>query len=342
MRNPALPFLLLLWAAGCRPSAAPAAEPAFYHWRSSAEFSPAQRAYLDSLGAGHLYLRLMDLDWPEGASSPAPVSVVALDTAQPLPLPWTGVVFITNRAMLRLSEGGVEELAANLARKVRRLCGPLRPAGLQLDCDWSEQSRAKYFRLLKALRQAWGEPLSLSATIRLHQVKYASRTGVPPVDRGMLMFYNMGDLRDPATENSIFDAAAAEKYLYGFDGYPLPLDVALPAFSWGVLLRQGRPVHLFHGLRESDLLGLAPGRLRREAENRFVAQEASFLQGQALYPGDQLRLERSGPPQLFEAARMLAPHLPPAKRHIAFYHLCPETPEEYPYETLQAVCRLFD
>jgi hypothetical protein len=76
--------------------------------------------------------------------------------------------------------------------------------------------------------------------------QYRERTGVPPVDRGMLMFYNMGKLSAEPGARSIYDADAAERYLARVGEYPLPLDLALPIWSWTVQVRDGaiaRPRH---------------------------------------------------------------------------------------------------
>ena len=45
----------------------------------------------------------------------------------------------------------------------------------------------------------------MSATIRLHQVKYRADTGVPPVDRGMLMAYNLLPPDQAGERSSILD-----------------------------------------------------------------------------------------------------------------------------------------
>ena len=79
----------------------------------------------------------------------------------------------------------------------------------------------------------------LSATIRLHQVKYREETGVPPVDYGVLMYYNMGHISAMGA-NSIYDRSTALRYLGKLREYPLPLDIALPMFAWGVHSADGQ------------------------------------------------------------------------------------------------------
>ncbi|MBQ5638620.1 MAG: hypothetical protein IIV06_06170, partial [Alistipes sp.] len=63
----------------------------------------------------------------------------------------------------------------------------------------------------------------------LHQLQETP----PPADRGVLMLYNTGALKDPKTHNSILDIEDVKPYLR-VSTYPLPLDYAYPAFGWGV------------------------------------------------------------------------------------------------------------
>ena len=87
---------------------------------------------------------------------------------------------------------------------------------LQIDCDWTESTRDKYFHLLSTLRNELERNKQIiSATIRLHQVKYAAITGIPPVHRGMLMYYNMGKI-NATDNNSVYDKKIAEKYISSY------------------------------------------------------------------------------------------------------------------------------
>jgi len=127
-----------------------------------------------------------------------------------------------------------DELETFIARIITK-CSVVNYKEMQIDCDWTEQSKNMYFDFLKILKKKLGAAKKLSATIRLYQYKYRDKAGVPPVDKGMLMMYNMGNVKDFNTVNSIFDNSTAEKYIDGVAAYPLPLDFALPAFSWAVV-----------------------------------------------------------------------------------------------------------
>ncbi len=96
--------------------------------------------------------------------------------------------------------------------------------------------------------------IAVSATLRLHQIKYHQKTGVPPVRKGILMFYNMGSPTRMDVQNSMLDLDIAKQYIGNLESYPLPLDVALPLFSWGVLFHHQHFIMLVNNLREQDLL----------------------------------------------------------------------------------------
>lgn len=178
-------------------------------------------------------------------------------------------------------------------------------------------------------------PSSLSATIRLHQLKFFEKTGIPPVDRGMLMFYNMGDLEAWETENSILDPAAGKKYLTPDARYPLPLDFALPLFRWGVLFRDGQLFKLINNLGEKDLQDTL--RFTPITSGRFLVKKSTYLQGYYLYEDDLIRLESVKTGQLEAAAALLGKMFPPAERTVGFYHLDSGLVRGFPAKNLEKV-----
>ncbi|MEZ4901823.1 MAG: hypothetical protein R2822_08725 [Spirosomataceae bacterium] len=48
---------------------------------------------------------------------------------------------------------------------------------VQIDCDWTVATKAKYFRLLQQISALLPPSVILSATIRLHQIKFYRTTG---------------------------------------------------------------------------------------------------------------------------------------------------------------------
>jgi len=336
--------LILIFAAfllvSCRPEP-PHITPAFYHWQTRLALTAAERAHLDALDARRVYVKFFDVTWQEGGGAVA-VAQLQVDTARLQGLEIVPTVFLTVETMERLDEAGIDDLAGKISDKLFFLAGQL-PAAVaikevQLDCDWTEGTQLRYFRLLEGLRPRLHQRgLRLSATIRLHQVRYFERTGVPPVDRGMLMFYNMGEVRHWATDNSILSIEAAAPYLERLDRYPLPLDLVLPAFAWGVVFREGRMVRLINELRPAALSDSS--RFVKIAPHRFEVLKSTYLNGYYLYGGDRIRTETVEADLLEKSAALLAPYFRGRHLHLAFYHLDTTTIKYLTHEQLEGVIR---
>lgn len=325
----------------------PAPSPAFYHWKTQLQLTQAERTYLDSIGANKLYVKFFDVDWDASTSQPVPLATIEMDTSRLSGITIVPAVFITNRTLLNLPMPQVDTLAELIFKKILSLEYRL-PQEVQFDCDWTPQTQVKYFALLASFRlhcsrhpSTATRPPSLSATIRLHQLKYFEKTGVPPVDRGMLMCYNMGDLEDWETENSILDLAATKTYLpeNASVKYPIPLDFALPLFRWGVLFRDGRLIKLLNDLGAADLQDTS--RFTKIATNRYVATKSTYLRAHYLYEGDQLRLEGVSSEALQELAKLLGGSSSDNPITVSFYHLDTSVMHLFPKEKIREALRQF-
>ncbi|MBP7865654.1 MAG: hypothetical protein KA419_06860 [Acidobacteria bacterium] len=314
MKRSAFPAALLLAAAllpaaaGCAP--APAARRAFFYWRTVFVLSEGERAVLQDRGVSRLYLRFFDVTWDAASGRALPAGRLVWRDAPPPGIEIVPVVFLRNEVF------GHAPDPAELAGRVWKLAGSLAAGAgvvfreLQVDCDWTDGTRTAFFafcRALKALGAASGTRLSV--TVRLHQVKYRDRTGVPPADRALLMFYNVGRIEADPRRPSIFNPEDAARYTPFLEGYPLPLDAALAVFSWAVHGRAGRVVGLIEKVSVPDLD--ASPFLRRTAPGRYTAAEPAFFRGAYLMQGDTLALEASTPALAREAAELLSKHFRP-------------------------------
>ena len=114
---------------------------------------------------------------------------------------------------------------------------------IQIDCDWTASTQKAYFNFLEKLRvKAKAKQIKLSATIRLHQLSMTP----PPVDRGILMMYNTGDVKQLSCQKPILDMKDVAPYIQHLASYPLPLSAAYPLFSWRILFREGKFVGIMH------------------------------------------------------------------------------------------------
>ena len=336
-------FLLTSLANACR-NGETAIRPAVYHWESDFSPTPEELQWLDEQHIQRIYLRLFDIDWDESLQAAVPVGVLqAPDTVPRIDREIVPTFFITNRSFQHLSEVETDSLALRLVRKAQTKLHEQLGASIvpewQFDCDWTESTQDRYFQFLETMGKTLGpEGVAISATIRLHQVKYYRRTGVPPVDRGMLMFYNMGEVDNPETANSILDLQTAGDYYYNFDTYPLPLDLALPLFRWGVVFRDGKMVRLINNLSGPDLADSS--RFVFRDTTHVEVRKSTYLDGYYLYAGDAIRLEWVAAGQLWAAARDLRRVLNRPPEWVSFYHLAPETIKNYSHEELETIFHL--
>lgn len=339
--NPLHPlYILLLFCFSCQPEPC-ASRLAFYHWKTS--FSPDSLAntYLEKLLAERLYLRLFDVDWDPNLQAPYPKAVAQFHTEPNASLETVPTLYITNRTMINCSPEQVEELVHRVKQKIAERLPFSSIPEVQIDCDWTERSQQAYFTFLRKLQEELPEHVALSATLRLHQYRWPEKTGVPPVDRTMLMYYNMGDLEDWSEPNSILNLDKAEAYLQHTNEYPLPIDIALPLFRWGVLFRHGKMIKLINGLATERVLA-AGGQPIDEQQSRFSIPESTYLDGYYLYAGDEIRLEWISPEDLMDAAEQLQVLACKGQRYLAFYHLDSMLLHDFPVLSLRSVQQVLD
>lgn len=296
-----------------------AVEPSFYYWKSTFQLSDGQLDTLRQLKVGRLYVKFFDVVWQGRAVPEAETRFV---TRPPEDLDIVPTVFITNTTLVHLPQDEVDELAEKITSKVLRMAGNNlgRPVTeVQVDCDWNQTTREKFFQLVRGIRSRLGERnIKLSATIRLHQIKYKNQTGVPPADRGMLMAYNVETVQKRITQNSIFNSEIVKDYTANIDRYPLPLDVALPIFSWGVVFQGDRFIGLINNLGEEDVQDSRF--FARRGRNSVQVLQDTSVRGIRLYHGDTVRLESANPRDVVSASKTLRRKLSFDGIHVALYH----------------------
>lgn len=290
------------------PEKDPVVIPSAFRWKNSYWLEGGEEQAITRNGIQRVYHKLLDIDW-NPANGAHPVSVVRI------PYQWRNYsernghwtdqvelvpcIYVTNNTFLKINDDEVEELARNLLRKLR-LELPDKVHGVLLDCDWTAKTKDRFFRLTRIMNDSLDVPLT--TTIRLHQFAQPARTGVPPADRGMLMPYNVGQITAPGTVNSIFDLATAEPYFANARPYPLPLDIGLPAFSWGVQFRNGK----FMGILQDEQVRTARNfsMLSGETDGTMQVTQENNTAMPELHLGDLVRMERMTPEVIAQVAQL--------------------------------------
>ncbi len=214
---------------------------------------------------------------------------------------------------------------------------------LLIDCDWTASTKTKYFQLIKQLKTKLNDQfkdqlntsnkqLKITTTIRLHQIKFREKTGIPPADKGVLMAYNTGDLSDPQTINSILDIGVLNSYLTELNTYPLQLDIALPIFSWGIVKRDGQAVQLIPNFNKDFLMKKHKNIIARHEDtegvyfdnkndNSITILKSGYYNTYYLYADDVIKIEEISITTLREAAHVLSKHINNKQLTISFFSL---------------------
>lgn len=336
-------YFLIILLAGCQSNShheKRVVSRAFYYWKSAVRLSSFEKKETDSLHANTIYLKFFDVNWNSNTGKPAPVAQVTIDdtsflkTKKIIP-----VVFITNECIFKLDSLQAIPLAENIYKLITDIIRINHLSAIneiQIDCDWSSTTKDKYFSILKKIRSL-AAPLTISATIRLHQIKFILKSGVPPVDRGLLMCYNMGNLKDPATLNSILETNELKKYTGSLSTYPLPLDIALPLFEWKVLFRN----NIYKGLIQTLPDSLLTSSFTKKEKNRITILKDTLLAGYDLKKNDVLRNEKSDYPEIISTAEEINKLLLNNTLTVSLFHLDSLTLSKYSTYELENIYSSF-
>lgn len=209
----------------------------FYYWESDqSSLNAEEKVALNALQVEKLYVKFFEVGLNEKQQAvPLSKSVISLansDLKNKTEIVPT--VFIENGVFRNIGEDEIKRLAENIVHLVSKRFseqfGSFKKYNeVQIDCDWTISTKENYHQFLRILK-----PLlkcQLSATLRLYPYKFHEEMGILPVDRAMLMCYNLLSPLKYKNSNSILDVRELKKYLEGSNEYPVPLDIALPVFN---------------------------------------------------------------------------------------------------------------
>ena len=275
----------------------------FYYWRSVYQLDSVERKALDN--RKHIYLKVCDIV-KEGWRDANPIAVVSWKD-EPLPdVKYTPVVFIDQKVFTHYAGGELKyDDCKGLAEGVYSLVlsaweyKKLPLDEIQIDCDWTNSTSTPYFVFLKILKEVSRKKISV--TLRLDQVKNHSLTGVPPVDEGILMAYNMGNLSSLNAENSILSMDRLKLYIGSNTKYPLKCKLALPIFSWYLLYRGGAFKGIFRSMPEQFLAA----NFKLTGSNNYKCLKSCEFEERNFQANDIIRYESINKQKLQQAKKYI-------------------------------------
>lgn len=332
-------FFLMLFIQACGADTPPKdLTRAFYYWKSSFQLSNADKQTLDACEVKKLYIKAFDVDWNAATSKPMLKAPLMFQDSVPANMALVPVIFITNQTLRQIPDTYLNEFTDFIYGQLKIIWKQRHYAEIQFDCDWTIGTRAKYFRFLDLYRK-YAQGKTLSATIRLHQIKFAHKTGIPPVDRGMLMFYNMSDWKKPQIKNSIYDLDAASQYTSTLNKYPLAIDLVFPLFRWAVFYRCNRFMTVINHL-DSKILNQQ--KFLRKDKNKYYVEQDTQAFGISLRKGDMIRAEAVEYEELLKGSKAMSRQISTQKLTFAFYYLDPKITSHFSHEQLQQIFLSFE
>ena len=234
----------------------------FYSWENSFEEQNINEK---------LYIKVLDINFS------TKLELLKTNIKEP-PKNFIPVIYITNETMKNVDYSLVSKAILETLKNYKF-------DEIQIDCDWSLSTRSNYFNLLEDLKEKLNK--KISATIRLHQIKYYTKTGIPNVDYGVLMYYNMSNITDINTKNSILDNDIAKKYHYNFENYKLKLKLALPLYSQAIQFRENKALSIFEGVEKKDF----DSNFTEISPNLYKVLNSRYFKGRYIYKDDVFRFE---------------------------------------------------
>lgn len=312
--NKLIYIFLILFFAGCNKKTEHPTD--FYYWRSNYSISQQEKKVVEDLEVKNIYVRFFDVDKKE--IKPKPIGILKNFDSNKLQVNYIPTVFITNRTFAGLNTEQVKELANNINKLISdiALSGDLDKYNeIQIDCDWTKSTKNNYFLFLKELKDITNK--NISATLRLHQVKYKNREGIPPLEKMVLMCYATENPNEVEERNSILDIKLAKDYLKDVDQYPIQLDVALPIYSWAIVTNQVGKIKLINSFSE-DRLKDKP--VINKGKGIYEVTDDFFLENFYLSKGFKIKVETISESLLKDTKAFLDEKLKNDYR-IIYYHL---------------------
>jgi len=238
-------LIAILILTGCQQQSPMPQENSVYYWRTEWRLDSVERDFLKQYDIQKVYCRYFDVVMRN--NEPMPNATISFAEPVDPSLIIVPTVYITEDCMHSEHKGLAKKIVERIIQ-MNKTNDIQQVKEIQIDCDYTGRSLKTYYAFLKDVRTtARQHNMQLSTTIRLHQLSME----VPPVDYGVLMLYNTGNLQKFTERNPILDIRDVMPYISKLDDYALPLAAAYPVFLWQ---RTIYGVHVDHWVEANEIL----------------------------------------------------------------------------------------
>lgn len=319
---------------------------AFYYWQNQPYFlSDSETQTLTKFRVKKLYIKFFEVDYNDVQGifpfAKNELNLSPYDTVDSK-IEVVPTVYIRNEVFKQSSEKEISELAENILFLIEKKFkkqyekNPI-PKEIQMDCDWTESTKDNYHFFLTILKEkmqknAFFKHIKTSATLRLYAYKFPDKMGVLPVDRAMLMCYNLIPPFDAGDRNSILNMSELDKYLIGSDSYPLPLDIALPIYSSVQVYQNNSFAGIIYN-EDSTFF-----KKTKKLNNTWhLSKMDTVINGIFIRKGDKLKVEKMNFKIINKAIKSILEHVElDEKPTISLFHLEDYELTNFTYEELDS------
>lgn len=313
-------------------------ERAFYYWKSTDFYDGQINTKISKSKVKKIYFKLFEVDYsetmgnfPYEKNKPSEYDFRDLDSVTIVP-----TVFIKNEIFQYNNDKSLDGLADNIVFLIDKYHDGndkviFDYSEIQIDCDWTKSTKDKYFYLLKKIKELSNK--DISCTLRLYPYKYPDVMGIPPVDKAMLMCYNLIKPLSNKNKNSILDLVELKTYLNERRSYPLHLDVALPVFYWTQWYQNNRFSGLLN-INSADIAGFA-----KEVKPMWyeVTKDTTYNYNYYFKKGDQIKCEEVSAATINEAISIIKKNVElDNNTTISLFHLDDSTFKKYSNEEISS------
>lgn len=295
-----------------------------YYWKTTFTLSDKEREFLDEHQIKRMYIRYFDVYMENG--SPGPEATIRFQDSIPAGLEIIPTVFIDNNLFRYCNMEDYPKKIVDRILVMSETNDVPNVREVQIDCDWTKTTIGDYYDFLEAVQKLLSKhEIFLSVTIRLHQLNMTP----PPGDRGVLMCYNTGAVRNDQTRNSILTSDDVLPYSDRLSDYEMPLDLAYPTFSWAVWFEDGNFKALLRTLEPTH------ENLKNSYGNRYRVMNGFYHEGHYLAKWDVVRFEFSDFYEIMRTKKLLEHQL--KNFSVIIYHLDEKNLSKYTQNEIKKI-----
>ena len=126
----------------------------FYYWKQNFFLNVEEEKVLNDLKINKLFVRFFDVQWIEEKGEAYPVSRINFTDKVKNKMAIVPVIYMENAVLKNTELNKIDSLTDNIIKSVIAIiqANKIIANEVQIDCDWTESTKEKYFRVLARIK----------------------------------------------------------------------------------------------------------------------------------------------------------------------------------------------